>query len=306
MKLCVQTLSSFDRIGEEKSIRLFKEIGFDCMDYSMFRSIDSEFMNNDAELIAHDRSLRAMADDIGLPVTQMHAPFLTWARMAQGRSCAEKLQFYDDLAPYIIKSIRTAGILGAKHLVIHGKMFPDGLFKHSDADALKLAVDYYKQFIPAAQENDVIIGVENLCSLNLQTRARISNFLTTAENMNRVIDTLNDFAGERRFAACLDLGHAGLFNNCAPDMVRQLGDNLGCLHVQDNDFLDDRHIMPYLGKTDVEGAFRAMREIGFQGDLTFECEFTVQAFPVALLPDILRLLERVGRHLIAICEGKEP
>jgi len=300
MDLCVQTLSSFDRLGEEKSIRLFKEIGFDCMDYSMFQPIAGEFMNHDDTMFAYYRDLRSMVDDIGMPIHQMHAPFISSATLRG------KLEGCDELVPYIIKSIKVAGILGAKHIVVHGKEPVEGLCKCTQAEAFKMLIDYYKQLIPVAQENDVIIAVENLFGRNLQTNARISSFLTTAENMNSVINALNDIAGERRFAACLDLGHAGLFNNCAADMVHQLGDNLACLHVQDNDFLSDRHIMPYLGKTDIEGACRALRETNYQGDFTFECEFTVEPFPLPLLPDILRLLERVGRHLIDIIEGRQP
>jgi sugar phosphate isomerase/epimerase len=83
-------------------------------------------------------------------------------------------------------------------------------------------------------------------------------------------------------------------------MVHGLGEDLTCLHVHDNNLQGDQHVLPFLGKVQVPGVCRALKEIGYGGVFTYECEITLEPFPNALLPDVVKLFERVGRHLIGI------
>ncbi len=296
MKLCAQTMTVFNRMSERDGLELFKSVGFDCLDYSMFQSVAGEFMNQPLEdMLAYYRDLRAMADEIGIPFGQMHAPFIP----AEGSKP-------DSLKPYVLRAIDACGILGAGNLVVHHNHSRIGMF-FSEDEILSSTFDYYRQFIPRALERGVTICVENLPYYADKNRRFIPSPLSTPGGMNLLIDRLNDFAGEQRFKACLDIGHAALLDDSAPSMVRRLSRNLGCLHVQDNDFAHDSHIMPFYGKTNVIGVCKALRDMGYDGAFTFECEESILCFPTALLPDALRLLHSVGRYLISIVEGKaEP
>ena len=67
MKLIAQTLSCFDRLGEDAALDLFAQTGFDALDYSMFQPIGGEFMNQPMEkMLDYYRALREKAEKRGI------------------------------------------------------------------------------------------------------------------------------------------------------------------------------------------------------------------------------------------------
>jgi sugar phosphate isomerase/epimerase len=280
MKLCAQTMTLFDRLGERAGITCFKETGFDGMDYSMFQNTVGTFMTQPEEqMMDYYKGLREMADEIGLPFLQMHAPFSSSGTALKTEA----------LPQAIARSVRACGILGAKNLVVHAQSDP----MLTGQEALDDVVNYYRPLIPLAQKHDVTICVENMPN----------QILTTAQELRYVIARLNELAGEKRFGACLDIGHAAIAGRSGVNpitMVHGLGEDLTCLHVHDNNLQGDQHVLPFLGKVQVPGVCRALKEIGYGGVFTYECEITLEPFPNALLPDVVKLFERVGRHLIGI------
>lgn len=296
INLCAQTLTPFRVLGEEESLKLWQKTGFDCLDYSMFQPIAGEWMNQPMEdMLAYYRDLRASAEAYGLPFHQMHAPYV-----ANG----VKLEEWDSvLLPYVLKSIEVCGTLGAKHLVVHANHLTGGLYIHSETDEMERLVHYFAPMIEKAREQNVILCIENTSSLDAHVN-RCPSLTSLAEHLNSLIDRLNGIAGEKRFGACLDIAHAAIDGACAADMAHKLGSNLRCLHVHDNDNKTDQHLMPYIGKTDVEGTCRALHKSGYRGDFTFECDNTLERFPAALLPDAVHLQARIGRYLANIIEGE--
>ena len=75
-------------------------------------------------------------------------------------------------------------------------------------------------------------------------------------------------------------------------------DLLGSLHVQDTDFLGDRHTLPYMGKQDWDAICRALADIGYRGDFSFELPKYLAAYPDELLPAALEFAAATGRYLI--------
>jgi sugar phosphate isomerase/epimerase len=47
---------------------------------------------------------------------------------------------------------------------------------------------------------------------------------------------------------------------------------LHALHVHDNDYIDDRHTLPGLGRMDWEEIMKALAEIDYDGDFTYEAD----------------------------------
>ena len=45
---------------------------------------------------------------------------------------------------------------------------------------------------------------------------------------------------------------------------------------------------------------KALRETGYQGDLTFEIVLYMKRIPDALIPDALKFAHRVGEHLVSL------
>lgn len=297
IKLCAQTLTPFRILGEEKSFTLWKKCGFDCIDYSMFQPIDGEWMNQPMEsMLAYYRKLRIEAETCGLSFHQMHSPYVAAGKKAE--------EWDSTLLPYVLKAIEVCGTLGAQHLVVHANPLRGGLYTHNGDKEMERLIRYFSQMIQKAREQNVVLCIENTSALDANM-SRCPTLTMFASSLNKLVDRLNELAGEKRFGVCLDIGHAGIDGACAADMVHGLAANLCCLHVHDNDGKTDQHLMPYIGKTDVEGVCRALHEIHYQGDLTFECDNTLTRFPKALLPDAVQLQAQVGRYLASIIEGEQ-
>lgn len=81
---------------------------------------------------------------------------------------------------------------------------------------------------------------------------------------------------------------------------------LRLLHVQDTDFLDDRHQLPYLGSHDWDAFAAALGEMDYQGDLTFEIPNYFRRMPREVIPAALGLAHAVGRDLIRRVEASRP
>lgn len=73
---------------------------------------------------------------------------------------------------------------------------------------------------------------------------------------------------------------------------------LKALHVQDNDLKNDRHWLPYCGDLNWTNITRALGEIGYDGDLTFEIFGFLGKQEPDNLPIALKSAEQTGRLLI--------
>ena len=89
-------------------------------------------------------------------------------------------------------------------------------------------------------------------------------------------------------------------------MIRRMGSRITCLHVHDVDYIDDKHTMPFTQELDWEEIAKALGEIGYRGDFTYEAETFIKKMPQPLWPEALKLMERVGRYLIAKIEENYP
>ena len=83
------------------------------------------------------------------------------------------------------------------------------------------------------------------------------------------------------------------------DLIRALGkDRLKALHVHDVDGKDDLHTLPYFSKINWDRVCAALKEIGYEGDLTFEAGNFVNPLPRELCRPAADMMVAVGRHLI--------
>ena len=78
---------------------------------------------------------------------------------------------------------------------------------------------------------------------------------------------------------------------------------LKALHVQDNDYMEDRHILPYTGKLNWEAIMKSLKKAEYTGDLTLEIIKFLDKFPNELLPETLKFAASVGKHLVTIYNG---
>jgi len=118
------------------------------------------------------------------------------------------------------------------------------------------------------------------------------------EEFSRYIDALNsDY-----FVACLDIGHSAMQNtggNSPDEMIRGLGSKrLKALHIHDNNLINDLHTMPFAGKINWDNVMRALKDIQYDGDFTFEADTFLEQFPNELAEHASRLMLEVGRYFV--------
>ena len=109
-------------------------------------------------------------------------------------------------------------------------------------------------------------------------------------------------------ARVIEPGEIVLTARLFADMIRKLGhDRLGALHIHDNDFTMDQHLLPYLGKLDWADIAKALGEIDYQGDFTYEVNgLLFDGCDEGFVPIATRFMGEVGKHICSIIETNRP
>lgn len=265
------------------------EAGFDALDYSMFCMQADDNILNQPVYLEHVIEVKKIVESYGKYFNQAHAPFPSF-KVGEDK-------YNTVILEKIKRSIEIAGTLGAKNIVIH----PTYYGKDSKRN-LELNAEFYNNLIPLCKEYNIKIACENMFGRDRRRHCIIPNICSVGEEFKAMMDMLNP----RYFTACVDIGHAGLVGTTAPEMLRTLGhDNVGCLHVHDNDYLEDRHCPPYFFDLDWEEITQALAEIDYKGDLTFESDDFLVNFPEEVFPAAYKLLHDIGRSLIKKIESKK-
>jgi len=293
MKIGVQTGSLIELLGIKETFRLIGESGFDSVDFSIFyqypyRDIaegrPSEFFaKSDEEILEFYRPYKEAARKYNVEFGQAHAPFPSYV----GDALTD-----ESVLNAIRKSIMICGYLECRYLIVHPSFLAyDRML--TPEEEWKINIERYSALIEDAKKHDVIICLENMF---VSRNGRIYGAICAdAHETNRYIDTLNEIAGEKRFAFCLDTGHALLASKELYRLITELGHRIETLHIHDNDGVRDLHMFPYMGIVDWDRFCQGLRDIGYRGHLSFETNGAIHAFDPSLAPELLRLLAATGR-----------
>jgi sugar phosphate isomerase/epimerase len=141
--------------------------------------------------------------------------------------------------------------IGAGYIVIH---LSDSMI-HYDSFATNL--DRARKALDAllihAEKTGVKIAVENI-------------------HKGWAVSHINELLDEYRhplLGICLDTGHAAIYNDAAEEIIRA-GNRLLGFHVHDNNLITDQHLIPFRGKIDWFAVAEAVKQVGYNGVLTFE------------------------------------
>jgi len=283
MKLSVELYSVAKIFGDLKAIELIKQAGFEAIDYSYYYEKECEEILGE-NYKEYAQELRARLDHVGLSCNQAHAPFTF--QYGMGKDISEQKYLH------IIRSLESASILGAKNIVVHSISVPE------DVDFEEYNIEYYRSFIPYCEAFNIHVAVENLF-LKDAKRNRLVGKLGSPKELNSIVNKINS----PWIAACVDVGHAALTGYEPEVFISRVDPSiLKCLHIQDNDYLGDRHMLPYLANLNWSAIMTSLKKSGYEGDLTFEIVKYLQKFPQELIPDALKFASVVGKHLISIFE----
>lgn len=287
MLLSTSTGYLVGKLGYEGTLKALKEAGFDAYDFSAnsaSKTPESPLMQEN--YMDFVRNLKETADSLGLVCNQAHA---TFPPEKYGDEEYNKLTFQK-----IVRQMEASAYLGAPAIVVHAvKPLP------KEVDAWAENLRFYRSLIPYCEKFGIKVAVENLFEYDEKRERRKPCFIGTSEKLAKFVDGLDP----KWFTVCLDIGHAAINVEDPEDAIRTLGKRIGCVHIHDNDFVNDRHTIPYLGKTNWDEVCKAFAEIGYEGDFTSEACVYEGAFPAELSVAALQLEAAVCRHLMAKIES---
>lgn len=276
--------------------RYLKDCGFEAIDYQMDDFLPGEliweknvndFWDADLEtLYKFFAPTKKALHDSGLVFSQAHASFPVYK--------PDNGEINDYMIMVMEKSLAVCRFLGCPALVVHPYMDFQDVNPEREYPA-NLAM--YRKLIPAAKKYGVTVCLEN--------------YYQEVAIQSRMIDELNAEAGDKHFGFCLDIGHAN--HNSDGDFckyIQILGERLTCLHIHENDGANDSHMIPFtqtkggydFAQTNYAGMIRGLKEIGYEGNLSFETFRGLDAVPKEVEPEVLKLISAIGRYFRAKLE----
>ena len=283
MNLSVELYAVSKKFGVFRAIEMVKEAGFDAVDFSYYWDMESEEILGDGYQ-EYAIQVRRHLDETGIKCNQAHGPF------SLEYGC--KFDLTDEKYRALVRAIESAAILGASNMVIHGICVPDGVsFEEYN-------LGFYRSLVPYCEKFGINMAVENLFIYDWK-RECFHGLLGRPEELNAMVKAIDS----PRVVACVDVGHAALTGYEPEKFLAGIDpDLLGCLHIQDNDYLDDRHTIPYAGELNWTAIMGALKKMGYWGDLTLEIFTYLNRFPEPLVMDALKLAASVGRYLISLMQ----
>lgn len=279
----------------EYGVDICAKAGFDALDFAFHSS--SKY--SDADSVTEKGkewfiNLRKRAEDSGLVFNQAHAPFPS-SVMDPART--------EEIFWNIVRSFESAEILGISNMVVHPVQHLTYRDEGIPEQLFQMNMEFYGRLLPYAKDHGVTICTENMWQGRNAAGVYYIEHSTcsTPEETIRYVDSMQD----ENFKYCFDIGHALLCREDPADFIRALGkDRLKALHVHDVTGLSDTHTLPYYGGAGKwESVCKALKEIGYTGDFTYEASNFIHPLPEELLLPALKYMVEVGRYLISRIEG---
>ena len=278
---CVQN----GKFNTKKCLDDLKAAGFSYVDANLWM-LSKHGMPLEADNYldwAHET--KEYADKLGLAFRQAHGQTLSGKEW-------DDLSFadYDYVWQMNYRCIEAAKILGAEWMVMHPNNLPhDPLY--SRQKALDRNLEYLAPYLEFAKGQGIGIAVENMVDFGGRRRRYCGG---DAYELVELVDAINDpICG-----MCIDIGHANNSGIYAPDFIRLAGKRLKCLHVNDNLADKDSHLPPCFGTVNWKDTMAALREIGYDGDFSFE--LGSQRFIEELRPTWYRFVYNLGMDLLGL------
>ena len=261
--------------GMRETFDVFKRCGYEAIDF-----------NNDVSEYCSDehgedfyRELANHAEEVGIAISQAHAPFPS--------SCDDE-EKNAEIFKRIVTGMKNAAALGAPMIVVHPCVHLDFDVEGNPERLFEYNLNFYKSLIPYAEKFGIKIAIENICR---------DSITSTPERLNRLYDALDNPV----FTICFDVGHALLAGVDPAGAIRTLGKRLvgGCTHIHDNFGTGDNHTLPFYGAINWEEVMKALAEIGYDGNLNYEASNFIKDIPTELYIDGFTYMARVGKYLIS-------
>ena len=286
MKLSTTNKFLYEKLSFKDSVKIIRDAGFDAYEMSL-GCIYSDFENCafcKDNYIETAKEYREYADELGIECNQAHAPH-EWRLFDEER---EK-----KLDKAVLRSIEIASILGAEIIVVHPKQY--FVYPEHPQELFEINMKYYRELIPYAEKYNIKIAIENMWQANNAAHTPTDSVCSRAWEFCKYLDTINS----KWIVGCLDIGHLSLMSANIPEFIKTMGkDRIKALHIHDTDFISDSHTLPFSENIDYLEVAKALAEIEYDGDFTFEAYNFFKGKPKELYPATAKYMCEVGRFLI--------
>ncbi len=285
MLLSVSTCPLDTILSVKDAIRIIKDAGFDAYDMSLCDMMHNKNnIFNTEKYLDEAMAIREYADALGIVCNQAHAPFHS--------SCGDP-EKDENIFNLIVRSMEIASILGAKIIVVHPKQHLT--YADNVEELFNLNVEFYTRLIPYCEKFGIKVATENMWQNNPSSGAITDSTCSRSWEFNKYIDSVNS----EWITGCLDLGHVSLVTKKIPEFIHDMGKkHISALHVHDTNFKEDNHTLPFNERIDYIEVAKALGEIDYHGDFTYEIYNFFKNKPTELLPAACRYACEVGRYLI--------
>ena len=301
MLVSASTAFTFKIFGIEGAFKMFADAGFDAVDFGfdMFMPIwnvrkgdrSSVFFGTQEEIVEYFRPYKEAADKYGIKIHQAHAPFPSYIHEDEATTAIAQES--------VKKCFPILKMMDCRYLVVH-PCFGNYAERMEYDDEWDLNIKFYSSLIEDAKKYDVIVCLENMFTAR---KGKVYDAICSDPNEAAAyVDELNSIAGEKRFGFCFDTGHALLLGKDQYLTLKQLGDRVDVLHMQDNDGWDDQHVAPFMGTLDWERFAKGLKAIGYKGVLNMEIGNLCAWYPKEVLGDAYRLAASCGKYLGRLVE----
>ena len=288
MNLSTQTDALAKAFGLKKAVEILADVGYEAVDISCTdkATFDTNpIFSNDYKNYA--KELMKIAENGGIYFNQSHAPYPT--------STNDEV-YTAKTYERILRHIEFCSLLGIKNIVVHPKQHLLYRQEGNPERLQEINLEFYNSLIPYCKDYNVCVAIENMWQYD-DNKVITHSTCSRPQEFKEYIDMLNS----PYIVACLDLGHANLMENAdIPGFIKELGDRLKCLHVHSTGYNNDLHVLPYTaGKMDWDGILKALAEINYDGELTFEADTTLTNVPDELKITTAKFMCDVGHAMTA-------
>ncbi|MCR5012744.1 MAG: TIM barrel protein [Lachnospiraceae bacterium] len=281
-----------------------KQSGFDCCDFSLNNylkntdlyqeNINRFFDRSVTELEDYFAPHKAGAAEAGIKINQMHMPYPTFVPGAKKET---NDYLWNEVGP---KSMEICRFLECPHIVVHG--FKLERYYGSEEAEWEKTAEFIEFLAPMAREYGITICMENL--YNGLGGHMVEGPGCNAYKAVQRIDSMNEKYGAEVLGFCYDTGHGNLVGLDPYKFITALGSRLKVLHMHENDGIADLHQLPFTftrtrenaSVLDWDGMLNGLKEIRFDGVLSFETAPVLDCFPGELKEDALQMISKIGRY----------
>lgn len=238
------------------------------------------------DYLSHAVKCREAAEKAGAEIHQAHCPMGRYKRNIT----------MDDVLPVSLRAVETAGILGAKYLVVHAdENRYENCSEYNSEIILGEMYEYISRLVDKASGSGLVICIENLFEDGRFPGMERSRFTSTIEELMSLVEKFSP----EEVGICWDFGHAMCaFGNETTERFMTALPRILCTHVHDNNGKADQHALPFTGKNDWKTMINALRESGYSGNLSYEMQ--CGKIPEPLIDPYLEYCRKLGDYLLSI------